>query len=185
MNRQLGLAALLLALLCVLAAAVWPVLVTHLQAIAILKLVAQEPVPWIVGASVAEPITTEDIQFVTATGHIRGRLYLPVNKPLAPAMIVLHGIHHLGMDEPRLESFASALASCGLRVLTPELPNIKDYRVDAGSVRTIGETTAWFAAQTGKPVGVMGLSFSGGLALLAANDPFYQHAFKFVLAVGA
>jgi pimeloyl-ACP methyl ester carboxylesterase len=99
--------------------------------------------------------------------------------------MVLHGVHHLGIDDPRLTNFATAMASCGLRVLTPELPGIKDYHVDLDSVRVIGESTRWFAGQTGGPVGVLGLSFSGGLALVAANDPAYRKDFKFVFAVGA
>ena len=98
---------------------------------------------------------------------------------------MLHGVHHLGIDEPRLEAFATAMASCGIRVLTPELPDIKDYHVDASSIRTIGESARWFARRSGAPVGVMGLSFSGGLALEAAADPAYAAAFRFVMAVGA
>jgi pimeloyl-ACP methyl ester carboxylesterase len=70
-------------------------------------------------------------------------------------------------------------------VLTPELPGIKDYRVSLDSARTIGESVKWFAAQTGGPVGVMGLSFSGGLALVAAEDPQYGPDFKFVFVVGS
>jgi dienelactone hydrolase len=164
----------------------WPFTLAHLQAMAVLKLVSQEPVPWIIGEAVAEPITTEDVHFETEAGPVRGRLYLPTNKSDAPAMVILHGVHYLGIDEPRLESFASAMASCGIRVLTPELPEIKDYRVNAGSVRIIGESARWFAEKTGShPVGVMGLSFSGGLALIAAADPVYRPSFKFVFAVGS
>ena len=85
-------------------------------------------------------------------------------------MVIFHGVHHLGIDEPRLVAFAAAMASCGIRVLTPELPDIKDYRVSEASVTTIGGSVKWFAAATGGPVGVMGLSFSGGLALVAAAD---------------
>ncbi len=184
-SRKVGLWALLVAGVAVLCAAAWPFVLAHLQATAVLKLVSQQPVPWIVGEAVAEPISTEDIQIPTPVGSVRGRLYLPVNKPDAPAMIVLHGIHYLGIDEPRLESFASALASCGIRVLTPELPDIKDYQVSTASIRVIGESTKWFANKTGGPVGVMGLSFSGGLALLAAADPVYRPDFKFVFAVGS
>ena len=77
------------------------------------------------------------------------------------------------------------MASCGIRVLTPELPGIKDYHVSQDSVEAIGESVKWFAAQTGGPVGVMGLSFSGGLALVAASEPQYHAAFKFVVAVGS
>jgi dienelactone hydrolase len=142
-------------------------------------------VPWIVSKLVAEPIRTEEVTFSTAAGVVRGRLYLPERRRDAPGLVVLHGVHHLGIEEPRLMSFAAAMASCGLRVLTPELPGIKDYHVDNASSRVIGESTRWFAAQTGGPVGVLGLSFSGGLALVAAGNPAYRPEFKFVFAVGS
>jgi pimeloyl-ACP methyl ester carboxylesterase len=113
-------------------------------------------------------------------------MYTPVNHPDAPGMVVVHGVHYLGMDEPRLEAFASAMAGCGLRVLTPELPDIKDYRIGASSIASIGDTAAWMTqASGGKPVGVMGLSFSGSLSLLAAAEPQYRKDIKFVVAVGS
>lgn len=166
----------------------WPFTRAHLQAVAVLREVGGQPVPKFArGLTVA--VTTEDFSFPTetATGQqqVRARLYLPANKPSAPALVIFHGVHHLGIDEPRLMGFAAAIASCGIRVLTPELPDIKDYHVSEDSVRTIGESVKWFAARTGGPVGVMGLSFSGGLALVAATDPLYHPAFKFVLAVGS
>jgi pimeloyl-ACP methyl ester carboxylesterase len=99
--------------------------------------------------------------------------------------VVFHGVHHLGIDEPRLMSFAQAMASSGLTVLTPELPDIKDYRVSESSIRTIGASAKWFAQQTNANVGVMGLSFSGGLALVAAADPEFKPGMRFVFAVGS
>jgi acetyl esterase/lipase len=163
----------------------WPFMRAHLQAIAVLQLVSGKPVPAIVGEFVAEPITVENLALHVESGAVRARLYLPEHKPNAPALIVLHGVHHLGIDEPRLTAFASAMASCGIRVLTPELPDIMDYHVGSASITTIGQSAQWFAKKTGGPVGVMGLSFSGGLSLIAAADPLYHPAFKFVFAVGS
>jgi acetyl esterase/lipase len=168
--------------------AAWPAVKAHLQAIAVMRAVAGEPVPWI-ARKLTGPITVEDSNFTIATPSgpqaVRARLYLPVGKPNAPAMVIFHGVHHLGIDEPRLMGFARAMASCGIRVLTPELPGIKDYHVSEDSVRTIGEAVKWLAAQTGGPVGVMGLSFAGGLALVAAENPAYAPSYKFVFVVGA
>jgi dienelactone hydrolase len=179
----------LLCALIISAAVIWPSLRAHTQAVAVLKILSGQPVPWLVKATVAAPIHTQDILFTVPSDNrpqrVRARLYLPDNKPDAPALIVLHGVHHLGIDEPRLEAFASAMARCGIRVLTPELPDIKDYHVDTSSIRTIGESAHWFAQQTGNPVGVIGLSFSGGLAMIAAANPAYRADFKFVFAVGA
>ena len=162
-----------------------PIIKAHLQAVAILQQVAGKPVPPLVGDFVAQPVRTEDVTLHVESGNIRARMYVPVNKPNAPAMIVLHGVHHLGIDEPRLIAFARAMSSCGIRVLTPELPDIMDYHVDAASIITIGQSARWFAHKTGGPVGVMGLSFSGGLALIAAGDPAFHPDFKFVFAVGS
>lgn len=177
--------AIVVASVVVFCAAAWPFTKAHLQALEVLDLVSGEKVPWLVTKLVAEPVGTEDVRFATEAGEIRARLYLPKRHPKAPPLMVLHGVHHLGIDEPRLMGFAAAMASCGLRVLTPELPDIKDYHVGQSSVRVIGESARWFAARTGEPVGVMGLSFSGGLALVAAADPLYKPEFKFVFAVGS
>jgi len=183
--RKTSFAVLLAGSLIVLAAVAWPFTRAHLQAVALLRLASGQEVPWILNKLVTEPVRIEEANFTTEAGVVRGRLYLPERHPDAPGLVVLHGVHHLGIEEPRLVNFATAMASCGLRVLTPELPGIKDYHVDLGSVRVIGESAKWFATQTGGPVGVLGLSFSGGLALVAAAEPAYRKDFKFVFAVGS
>jgi pimeloyl-ACP methyl ester carboxylesterase len=173
--------------------AAWPFARAHLQAVAVLREVAGQPVPWI-ARGLTVPVATQDfnLPIETASGprQLRARLYTPrdwtvQSRSHTPAMVIFHGVHHLGIDEPRLMGFASAMAGCGIRVLTPELPGIKDYHVSEESAEAIGESVKWFAAQTGVPVGVMGLSFSGGLALVAASEPQYHAAFRFVVAVGS
>lgn len=177
-------------LLCLVA---WPFAKAHLQAVAVLREVAGQSAPW-VARDLTVPVATQDLNLSieTASGPraLRARMYTPTtwtaqSSAHMPAMVIFHGVHHLGIDEPRLMGFASAMASCGIRVLTPELPGIKDYHVSQDSVEAIGESVKWFATQTDGPVGVMGLSFAGGLALVAASDPQYHAAFKFVVAVGS
>jgi len=176
----------LAAILFALCAGAWPFTRAHLQAIAVLDLVANQPVPKLISRLVASPVTTRDLTIPTANGPIKARLYTPAKPKDAPAFVVLHGVHHLGMDEPRLIAFASAMASCGVRVLTPELPDIKDYHVGANSIATIGDAASYMATlNRGRPVGVMGLSFSGGLSLLAAADPTYRPSIRFVVAIGS
>ncbi len=62
--------------------------------------------------------------------------------------MVLHGVHHLGIDEPRMIGFARALSACGVSVLTPELPDIRDYHIDANSIAVIGSSAQWLSQQT-------------------------------------
>jgi len=185
-RRRLKLTALFLLLFLLLGILVWPFTRAHLQSVAVLDLVANKPVPWLLRKAVTGPITMQDLTLPTSNGPIRARLYQPQGHPNAPAIVVFHGVHHLGMDEPRLVAFASAMASCGLRVLTPELPDIKDYHVGANSIATIGDSAVWMSEHAdNRPVGVMGLSFSGGLALLAAADPRWHKSIKFVAAFGS
>ena len=125
----------------------WPFVKCHLQAVAVLDLVANQPVPSLLRATVMEPVTTQELTINTSQGAVKARLYVPVGRPNAPALVVLHGVHHLGMNEPRLIAFASAMASCGLRVLTPELPDIKDYHVGANSIATIGTRRRGFQSR--------------------------------------
>jgi acetyl esterase/lipase len=186
--RTKALYAMLLIAELVLCVMGWPSAKAHLQALAVLRKVGGQPVSWVARPLLVE-VTSRDFDFTIGTSAgqqvVRARMYEPKGKPNAPAMVIFHGVHHLGIDEPRLMGFAAAMASCGIRVLTPELPGIKDYHVSEDSVHTIGESVQWYARQTGDPVGVMGLSFSGGLALVAAADPAYHPDFKFVFAVGS
>src|SRR6266699_603850 len=47
-------------------------------------------------------VTTQEITIPATRGRIPARLYLPSGLVHPPGMVVLHGIHHLGIDEPRL-----------------------------------------------------------------------------------
>jgi pimeloyl-ACP methyl ester carboxylesterase len=100
-------------------------------------------------------------------------------------MVVVHGVHHLGVNEPRLMAFSRALAQSGIRVFTPELPDIADYQITHDSVDVIGAAAQHFSQQMGTPVGVLGLSFAGGESLLAAADPRYANSIAYVMSIGA
>jgi pimeloyl-ACP methyl ester carboxylesterase len=131
-------------------------------------------------------VSSEDVTIPTANGGVRGRLYFPRGVMHAPGMVVAHGIHHLGMDEPRLVSFARAVAGEGYAVLTPQIDALADYRVDANSIPTIGESVIWLEQREGRgPVTLAGISFAGGLSLLAASDPAYEAHIRALILMGA
>ena len=118
----------------------------------------------------------------------RARLYLPADVPLAdaPGVVVVHGVHCKGIDEPRLQRFARTMAATGVVALTPEVAELCDYRVDPTSIDTIGEAARALSERLGgRRVGVLGMSFAGGLSLIAATDPRYAPSFAFVVTVGA
>jgi dienelactone hydrolase len=131
-------------------------------------------------------VTTEEVSVSTPSGPMRARLFLPVGVARPNGMVAVHGIHHLGMDEPRLMSFARAVAGTGLAVLTPQIDALADYHVDAASIADIGESAAWLDQRLGTgPVSVTGISFGGGLTLLAATDPRYAPHIRALVLMGA
>lgn len=129
---------------------------------------------------------TQEVTLSTPQGPVRARLYTPRGIAHPPGMVLVHGIHHLGIDEPRLMNFARAAASDGFSVLTPEVAALADYHVDAASIATIGESAAWLQGRLGTgPVTVVGVSFAGGLSLLAACDPRYALHIRSLVLMGA
>jgi len=131
-------------------------------------------------------VTTEDVTIPTADGLLRARLYLPVGVAHPHGMVAIHGIHHLGMEEPRLMSFARAVAASGLAVLTPHIDSLADYHVDRDSIPQIGESAVWLDNRlSDHGVTVTGISFAGGLSLLAAIDPKYAPHMRALVLMGA
>jgi len=165
--RRKMLAAALAVGVVVLCLAFWPFAKAHLQAVAVLREVAGQPVPR-VARELTVPVTTEDLSLSIATRTARSRCA----RGLYPAEQAARACNG---DLPRRASpghrRAAAGGLClgdgGLRHSRADAgaARIKDYHVSQDSVATIGESVKWFVAQTGGPVGVMGLSFSGGLAL--------------------
>lgn len=119
--------------------------------------------------------------------HARARLYLPTKPALGRprGVVLVHGVHHLGLEEPRLGRFARALAAEGLVVLTPEVRSLAEYRLDAEAIEVLGASVEALHRRTGSRAGMLGMSFAGGLALLTAADPRFAPHVGFVVAVGA
>jgi dienelactone hydrolase len=132
------------------------------------------------------PVVSEDVTIPTANGPLPARLYIPGGVKHPRGMVAVHGIHHLGMYEPRLVSFAKAVAGSGIEVLTPQIDSLADYHVDAGSIPAIGESAVWLDNRLGNhKVTVTGISFAGGLTLLAAKNPAYAPHMRALVLMGA
>lgn len=160
----------------------------YIDAAALLTRVEEAGAKEGLGAWRALSIEERDIEYRSQGHSVRARRYLPQGVERAPGVVLLHGIHRLGLEEPRLVAFARALAASGISVLTPELRELADYRIDAASIPAIGEAARLLADDRDVlPGGIalMGFSFAGGLGLLTAADPAYAPYVKAVLAVGA
>lgn len=174
-----------LALLAALVAWLLPSALRHVRALGLLLGVAGVSDPTGVVQWLAREVQ-EDVRAVQAgTRSLRARAYRPHVAGRASGVVLLHGVHPRGIDEPHLRSFARDLAATGLDVLTPELPELLDNRVEPSTVDDIAACAQRHARSTGDKVGVWGVSFAGGLALLAATRPDAGRTLSHVVAIGA
>ena len=103
-------------------------------------------------------------------------------------MLLVPGVHAMGIDEPRLTGLSHELAATGLAVLTMELPDLAHYQFTPRTVDIIEDGARWLAdrkdiAADGR-VGLMGISFAGGLSMVAAGRPALKDRLAFVFSFG-
>ena len=142
--------------------------------------------PWI--PIRARAVSTEDLQVPTRFGPIAARLYRG-GIASEPALIVFPGVHAGGVEEPRLDKLARRIAAAGANVLSTPLPDLRAYRLTTQATDMIEDSTVWLAGQKdiagGGRVGIVGVSFAGGLALVAAGRPSLADRVTAVFALGA
>jgi dienelactone hydrolase len=131
----------------------------------------------------AEPATT----IPTRHGPIPARLYRPQGR-IRRAAVLTPGVHAMGIDEPRLRGLAGDLAASGIAIVTVALPDLVHYRFTVESVDQIEDAASWLAAQPDMApdgeVGLMGISFAGGLSVVAAGRPGVRDKIAYVFSFG-
>ena len=135
----------------------------------------------------ARPFTETIIEIPSRDGPLRARLYRP-QPPRERAALLVPGIHPAGIDEPRLVGLSRELAATGIPVLTPELPDLTHFRITAQATDMIEDAGRWLAAQPDLApdgrIGMMGISFSGGLSVVAAGRAGLRAHVAYVFAYG-
>jgi dienelactone hydrolase len=123
----------------------------------------------------AERVSESAVSIPARGGGLRGRMYVPEDVSGRPVLLV-PGVHAAGVDEPRLINFAREIAATGHPVITAELPDLVRYQLSPRSTDMIEDAADWVAAQwherlpaRHRAVGLMGISFGGGLAVVAAS----------------
>lgn len=116
-------------------------------------------------------------------------LYRPGERASAVPIVLVPGLVEGGKDDPRIPPFAELLARAGFPVLVPDLPSFRTLRVHP---ENLADLAAAFDAVTARPdlaprgrAGLFGVSYAGGIAVLAALDPARARRVSFVATVGA
>ena len=123
----------------------------------------------------------------TRHGQVPARFYVPA-RVIGHPVIVIPGIHSAGIEEGRLTALSGQLAATGLTVMTIALPDLQAYRITPDATDTIEDAVAWLAGQReyapdGK-VGVVGISFAGGLSIAAASRDSIKNKLAYVMSFG-
>jgi dienelactone hydrolase len=132
-------------------------------------------------------VLTESVEAATRHGAIPARRYRPASGT-GPPILIFPGIHGGGVDEPRLVAMATKLAAAGGDIVTVPLPDLRAYLITERSVDMIEDAIGWAASAYGGRsgrIGVVGVSFAGGLALVAAGRPGVAGRMHALFALGA
>jgi hypothetical protein len=138
---------------------------------------------WRTAAVMREPL----IGVPTRSGSVPARFYRP-SSGFSRTLVLVPGVHRDGIDEARLVALAEDLAATGYGVLTVAAPDLQHFRVTPEVTDVIEDTVGWAAAQRGLSpdgkVGILGVSFSGGLSIVAAGRSSIRDKVAFVLSFG-
>jgi len=135
----------------------------------------------------ARAVRERELEIPHAGGLLRARAYEPSTGVRRTALLV-PGLHPAGIDEPRVVALARELAASGVAAVTPAIPELSQFAITPAITDAIEQSALWLAAQgafapDGR-VGLMGISFSGGLAVVASGRPALRDRVAYVLAVG-
>lgn len=98
-------------------------------------------------------------------------------------VVALHGVTLNGKDDGRLQAFGRALAASGLRCFAPALPGLSRLQWTPEDPVRIASLLEEIRSKEGASAGLIGFSFGGSCALVAAA--MAGRSARFALTVGA
>src|SRR5712671_5303014 len=132
-------------------------------------------------------VSERDITIPTRRGPMRARVYEPAGSHTRAALLT-SGLHASGIDEPRLVRLAQQIAASHTAVVTPDIPELSRFEIAPAITDAIEDAGGWLAADaTLAPdhrAALMGISFSGGLSVVAAGRPSLAHRVAYVFSLG-
>jgi acetyl esterase/lipase len=118
---------------------------------------------------------------------MRVRIYVP-ERTARQTVLLVAGLHPAGIDEPRLMGLARELARSRFSVVTPDIPALAQFTITAALTDEIERVARWVAADADLApagmIGLIGVSFSGGLAMVAAGRPSLSDRVLYVFSIG-
>ncbi|MBV9602305.1 MAG: acetylxylan esterase [Chloroflexi bacterium] len=133
-----------------------------------------------------EPVETQQT-FEYSGGTVDTRFFAPVGGGQHPAVVLLLGAGDLTRSDLAVQ-FADALARLGVVVAVPESSGMLAEHLNFDEVDAIRQSIDAVRARSDvdpRRVGIVGLSASGGLAIVAAAQPDLRDSVRFVNSFGS
>jgi len=128
-----------------------------------------------------------EITVPTRSGAIPGRFFRP-SRQTRRTLLLIPGVHRDGINESRLVGLAEDLAATGYGVLTVAAPDLQRFKITPQVTDTIEDAVKWTSEQpqfrTDGKIGIVGISFSGGLSIVAAGRESIRDRVAFVMSFG-
>ena len=165
----------LLGFLVVLVVGVWTA-IPYVRAASLVIRLAGLHGPWLDRIARFEngPVSTRDTTIEGRGGTMRVRIYEPSTRR-SRTVLLTGGVHAKGIDEPRLMKLARDMAVAGTPVVTAEIADLLQYRITPKLTDALEDAIVWLGGERGLApdgkVGVIGISFAGGLSIVAAGRP--------------
>lgn len=123
----------------------------------------------------------------TRSGNIPARLFEPEGG-VRRTLLLMPGVHRDGINESRLVGLAEDLSSTGYRVVTVAAPDLTRFKITPAVTDVIEDAVRWTSEQpqfrTDGKIGVVGISFTGGLSIVATGRESIRDRVAFVMSFG-
>ena len=122
----------------------------------------------------------------------RGDLYIPdAAAGRMPAMVLVPGATRYGNRDRRFVAFARLLARARFVVLAPDMPSLETLQLGPAQTGQVADAVTWLRRRKPAPglprigrIGITGISYGAGPAILAALRPAVGREVAFVVAIG-
>ena len=133
------------------------------------------------GVAVPRPFSPDPAFETAEIGGVTGRLYAVGD---GRAVLIVPGATPRGVGDSRVNDVARSLARSGRTVFIPEL-KLYGERFASEDLDRIVAAVGGLAEKSNRPVAVVGFSYGGSLALVAAADPRMEGRLSRVATLGA
>ena len=128
-----------------------------------------------------------EITVPTRSGNVPARFYRPTRQTRR-TIVMIPGVHRDGINESRLVGLAEELAATGYGVLTIAAPDLQRFKITPAVTDVIEDAVKWTSErphyQANGKIGILGISFSGGLSIVAGGRESIRDRVAFIMSFG-